>query len=76
MKVDRIEINFIKNNHAINTVEIDPEDINIINESLKIAYSGLSKKYVDCITGGFNSVAGSVLEYEEKVKDLIGKIHA
>lgn len=75
MKPDRIEINFIKNNHSINTIDLELEDIGIINESLKIAYNALSKKYLECTTGGFKSVANSIVQYEEKVKELIGKIH-
>lgn len=75
MKVDRIEINFIKNNHSINTIELEPGDLDIINESLRVAYNGLSKKYVECISGGFTSVSDSIIKYEEKVNELIGKIH-
>lgn len=75
MKADKIEINFIRGNHVVNTIEINPSDIAVINESLKIAYNALSKKYLDCTVGGFRSIADSIVEYEEKVKDLIGKIH-
>ena len=75
MKADRIEINFIKNNHAINTIELEQGDIDVINESLKITYNTLSKKYIECITGGLKSISDSILKYEDRVKDLIGRLH-
>lgn len=75
MKVDKVEINLIRGSHVVNTIEIEPEDINIINESLKIAYSTLSKKCVECATDGFKWLGDALVPYIEKIKELIGKIH-
>lgn len=75
MKADKVEINFIRGNHVVNTIEIEPADISVINEALKIAYNSLSQKYIDCVTGGFKSISESIVQYEGKVKELIGKIH-
>lgn len=75
MKADKIEINFIRGNHTVNTIEIEPEDIAVINEALKVTYNALSRQWVDSITGGFSTIANSIHGFEEKIKDLMVKIH-